>query len=1499
MKTSAQPSVAITEPSLPKGGGAMHGVSATLGQVGPTGMASMSLPLPISAGRGYAPSLSLGYSSGAGNSSFGVGWGLSQLSIARRTNQGVPQYTADDQFVGPDGEVLEPERDENGVIVTKEGVSAYGSSSLGDTYTVTRFYPRIEGSFNRIEHWTGTTAENDFWLVHGSDGQLHCLGKTTAARIAHMTEKTIDIAVWLAEESVSPNGQHIYYRYRAEDDSGVDTSGNEAQRVRGANRYLVEASYGNVTPSADLFLFGATGPDKQGWLFSLVFDYGERGVDSQIAPPYTPVSDSAWLPRKDAFSHYNFGFEVRNCRLCRQVLMYHHFQEELGEPDTLVARLLLEYDENPVLSRLLGAQQLAYETDATVQQLPPGEFTYTPFEFAPDATQWQMFNTFPGLNDGQPYQLVDLHGEGIAGILYRSGNLWYYRAPMRADSGGDDVTYASWQPLPSIPAMQPQQMGLMDIDGDGKLDWLVTQPGLAGFFSTNPDGKWSGFTPFDALPIEFFHPQAKLVNLVGAGVVDLALIGPKSVRLYANHRTGFAAGVDVGQNDTLPIAGRDEREMVAFSDVLGSGQQHLVRIRHDGVTVWPNLGRGSFGTPFQLAALSLEEVSFNPEQVYLADLDGSGAADLIYVDSDAIRIWFNQSGNGLEGPHDLPLPTGIRFDRLCQLSIADVQGLGMVSLVLTHPYLSTKHWYYTLAAVKPYLLDGLNNNMGMNAALTYRSSAQEWLDEKKERASAICELPFPVHVVSAVTTTDEITGNVLSQSYLYRCGVYDGHEQEFRGFGYVEALDTNQDASATGDAIAFAPPLQSRSWYHMGREEDETNLYGQPYVDDAAYTVNPTRLTWFDSQDVALTDPDDTTRYWLYRALKGSALRSEVYGLDDDEKASVPYSVSVSRYQVRQVQPAPSGSAPVVMPSSLEQTRYMYERIATDPQVSQQVALTIDQFGSQLWSVGVNYPRRAQAETSPYPDTLPSTCWDGSYDDQQQVLRLNEQRASVYHLTDFQGWRLGLPNEQRANVLTYEASQVPKGGLNFENLTVSGGLLADTATRLYGGQSVVAYRTESGIPDLLALVDHSETAQLNDTCLAAYDGILDSATLTSMLSSAGYVSTATVLPVAGAKENPVWSVQHDFVTYLGSDAFYRPGTQQKTSLTGASTMSYDAHYCALTSVQDALGNETAFEYDYRFLLPTRMTDMNANVHEVQIDAMGRTLATTVYGTENSQAAGFGNLADNPAPFDLKVSQVIDNAGVSIQKVASICAYDSFSWMGQISLEKLSDDASKAQKYWRHLLAARFITERGHIRAAGHRWLKGNLDLPELPTAVREVVATAVKMPVNSTVLVADRYPNDAAQQVQVTVVYADGFGRQLQSCRKVAVGAAWQRGNDGELVVDGNDQPVEVTTDPRWAVTGRIEYDNKGQPVRSYQPYFIDDWQYVADMAMRTNGYADTHYYDAIGREIQVVTALDYLRRQSYYPWFVVSEDENDTLDEVGASRQSRLASVDFHRDQS
>ncbi|WP_156789220.1 MULTISPECIES: hypothetical protein [Burkholderia] len=46
---------------------------------------------------------------------------------------------------------------------------------------------------------------------------------------------------------------------------------------------------------------------------------------------------------------------------------------------------------------------------------------------------------------------------------------------------------------------------------------------------------------------------------------------------------------------------------------------------------------------------------------------------------------------------------------------------------------------------------------------------------------------------------------------------------------------------------------------------------------------------------------------------------------------------------------------------------------------------------------------------------------------------------------------------------------------------------------------------------------------------------------------------------------------------------------------------------------------------------------------------------------------------------------------------------------------------------------------------------------------------------------------------------------------------------------------------------------------------------------MRSCGYADTHYCDTTGREVQVVTVKGYLRRAGYFPCFTVAEDANDT----------------------
>jgi len=155
---------------------------------------------------------------------------------------------------------------------------------------------------------------------------------------------------------------------------------------------------------------------------------------------------------------------------------------------------------------------------------------------------------------------------------------------------------------------------------------------------------------------------------MGQGLSDLTLIGPRSVRLYANQREqGFTAAREVPRDmhdDSLPVLRPSSTELVAFSDVLGSGQQHLVRIRHNEVKCWPNLGRGHFGKGVVLGSPNIAYEAFDASCVRLADLDGSRATDLIYLNADHALIFMNRGGNSFDAPVTLPWPEGVSYDRL-------------------------------------------------------------------------------------------------------------------------------------------------------------------------------------------------------------------------------------------------------------------------------------------------------------------------------------------------------------------------------------------------------------------------------------------------------------------------------------------------------------------------------------------------------------------------------------------------------------------------------------------------------------------------------------------------------------------------------------------------------------------------------------------------------------------------------------------------------------------
>ncbi|MEO8157751.1 MAG: SpvB/TcaC N-terminal domain-containing protein, partial [Betaproteobacteria bacterium] len=411
----------VTPPSisLPKGGGAIRGIGEKFAANPVTGTGSMSVPIATSPGRsGFGPQLSLSYDSGAGNGPFGLGWNLSLPSITRKTDKGLPRYNdveESDVFVLSGAEDLVP--------VLKPDGTRYADATTAPGYTIRRYRPRIEGLFARIERWTDAAGVSH-WRSISSANVTTLYGATDESRIVDSSDQT-RIFSWLICESFDDKGNAIRYEYKKENSQGIDrSSANEANRQdvrRTANRYIKRVKYGNKSPRHANENLAA----RQDWMFEVVFDYGEHyseDTDGTIQSVRCADDQGAWHLRQDPFSSYRAGFEVRTYRLCRRVLMFHHFADELEIPDYLVRATHFTHDQGTIASFITRVIQFGYKLVGGTyrkKSLPPVEFEYSRAviqEKISEVDAASLENLPQGL-DNNRYQWVDLDGEGLSGIL--------------------------------------------------------------------------------------------------------------------------------------------------------------------------------------------------------------------------------------------------------------------------------------------------------------------------------------------------------------------------------------------------------------------------------------------------------------------------------------------------------------------------------------------------------------------------------------------------------------------------------------------------------------------------------------------------------------------------------------------------------------------------------------------------------------------------------------------------------------------------------------------------------------------------------------------------------------------------------------------------------------------------------------------------------------------------------------------------------------------------
>lgn len=1082
-------------PSLPKGGGTVAIGGGMLSAGGPDGAAGWQLPLPSPVGRALSANLELQYSSSGGTSAFGVGWDFPLPAVARMTRFGFPNYDASDRLMGPAGEEI---------LLAGPSRRAIGLPFSEDdqNYTVTPWRARLGSLAYRLEHWVaeGAAGEPGFWLHFLPDGSLSLYGWSAAARL-HDPANPGHVAQWYLEETVSARGEHLVYRYRGED--GIGCSAQELADHPLVAHVYPHAIYAMNTLASEALLIPQGAFREADFLTFTLFDYGERGADPSMPPAFEPTHE--WPVRKDCCSFWRLGFEVRLRRLCRDVLLWHRTARMQGlDDDTpeLVSRLHLAYDSSEVASILVSASHVTHDP-ATV--MPPLEFDLSrPGRVAPG---WEPVEALEGFWS-PAWQMVDLYGEGLPGLLYLEDGAWRYRAPQRQqpiDPLQPDAL--SWGEPAVLPLRPGDASGaLVDLDGDGRPEWLVTRNGLRGSFTLAPDGSWGGLVPLSALPAEFEHPLAQLVDLGGDGQQDVVLIGASgadSLRLYpAAGLKGWPAVVtrQYQGREPLPSLADGEHQRVTFNDPFGSGQSHLLRICGSGVTAWPSLGHGRFGEAISIAGFAVKD--FSAARVLLADTDGAGSTDILYLQPDGIRVFVSQCGNRYaEGPF-IPAPSGMVLDSTCQVQVVDLRGQGTADLLLTVPHggpgNAPRSWSYRFNDTRPWLLNRITDNAGSCTTLEYRSSAQAWLDEKAEvlRRTGqvpVSYLPFPVHTLNQVTTLNQITGQCLGSQTSYTGGVWDGCEREFAGFTRMVRTDTHQRAGQS--AAELSPPARTCLWFHSGVEAHDGQAPGAFTEMDQGFAAKPVRFTrWTDAGEQPF-DPEPALRTWLYRALRGQPLRSEVYGEDGQALAGVPYQVTRPRLQVRAYANADS-QRPSALVSVAEALTFACERIAQDPLVTQSLVLETDGFGNVLQSADVHYPRQLSPQALSqeegarriYPEALPAGLIDASCDPQQYDCWVSLVRTTVHNLDSGDDFVIGLPATVRTDAIHFSQAQVPEGGFSVEALLDAGLPLDEPQRVTLAGFEKVIWRGVDGIsvspvPSRQALVAWTRTAMLDDASL--------------------------------------------------------------------------------------------------------------------------------------------------------------------------------------------------------------------------------------------------------------------------------------------------------------------------------------------------------------------------------------------------------------------------------
>ena len=664
------------------------------------------------------------------------------------------------------------------------------------------------------------------WEVTDTAGTAYALGASAAGRVGTTVDGNERVGLWLLETMTTAAGNVITYTY-AQD---------------GAQRYIAAVGWGR---------------------YRLDFVYESR---------------------PDQLSDGSFGFLVRTARRCARIELH-----ALDAAPTLVKSWNLAYaaGEPGGLSLLASVTVRGHGAGGATLDAPPMTFGYT--TIAPRTLTrcaGPVAGASPPPFSSGAVELVDWDGDGLPELFeLRAGSARVWRNLGRNRWGYPLA-------LPSIPGpvdLAQAGVAFADLLGTGTADLVSFASAAARYVPLREGGGFGRAVALhDAPPVAAPGLASRFVDLDGDGRTDVLTVSDAYFSLYYRENGGYAARPQtIPRTAAPPVDLRDPH--VKLADMTGDGLQDLVRVDGAGVRYWPYLGHGRWADEVVMANPPLLPRGYDPRRLFLADVDGDGCADFVYVDAGRVTVWPNRGGVAVGGPQTIASTPAVGID---EVRLVDLNGSGTLGVLWSNvPDGPSRRGYVYLdlcGGTKPYLLRTVDNGIGTTTTIAYRSSTEFALDAAAAGEPWNTFHPFPVHCVAALSVSDAATGVTARTRYAYGPARYDSALRAFLGFRTVDTI-TDGDASVPGQ--------RTRNTYHLGLDPSDL---GRPL------------------------DGDDVLRFG---ALRRRLLETAIFGLDGGPDEDKPYRVVGHAYAAR-IEVAPNG-ARVGVGYETSATETLFERAAT------------------------------------------------------------------------------------------------------------------------------------------------------------------------------------------------------------------------------------------------------------------------------------------------------------------------------------------------------------------------------------------------------------------------------------------------------------------------------------------------------------------------------------------------------------------------------------------